>query len=282
MLLLLLAACAGDKPADTDAAPGDTDTADTGAPPGTVELGETCPLTERIGEVILWSVGADAYLEGKVYDAPDPWIGPAELANADCAFHRFSTDSCGTCDDGEVCGFDGACVPERRVLPVTLDVTTGGTTETYTADAVTGDLYGSVGPADAAYALTLTVDGQALAIPEQRLAGLLDGVVVSAAGDSMVPGDLDATWTVPANAGRVRTVIPINHHAAGPTFTRCDVDATAGGFHADAEMLTPLAVVTGLEFQGLQHTTAAAAWVDAGCIDVRLGTRSYDPITWEE
>jgi hypothetical protein len=277
-MLLLLAACAGpgDKPAD-DA---DTDTADTGTPPApTVTLGEACPLAERIGEVALRGQGGSAYVQGRIYDKPDPWIGAPAASTATCDFHQFSTTSCGTCDPGEVCGFDGACVPERRVVPATLTVMRDDATLTFDADATTGDLYGAAGPEDAAYTLTLTVGAQTAELPATDLRLGLGGLTVLGEGDSMAPTALTATWT-PTGGGRVRTVIPINHHAAGPTFTRCDVSGETGTFAADAGMLAPLAVVTGLEFQAVEvDNTAAVRFVD-GCVDVRLGVLLYTSVEW--
>jgi hypothetical protein len=87
-------------------------------------------------------------------------------------------------------------------------------------------------------------------------------------GESNEPTALDLTWTPPADAGRVFTHIPINHHAAGPTYTEREVDASAGALHVDGAMLAPLAVVTGLEFQGVEHRRYAAANTPAGCVEV--------------
>lgn len=268
-------------PGDTDS--GDTDPGDTDVLPGTVVVGERCPLLERIGEIGIWESGTEAYLGGKVYDRPDPWYGPSEQETASCAFHRFSTLSCGECDDGEVCGFSGECEPERRVdTSAVLEVSVNGVTQTFTADAVTGDLYGAVGLPSDRYTLTLTFGGQEVQVPELGLArGLVDLVVV-AEGNSMAPGALDATWSAPSEGGRVSTLIPINHHAAGPTFTRCDVDASVGHFEADAEMLAPLAVITGLEFQGVEHMQTAAAYTALGCVDVRLGMQIYTAVDFTD
>ncbi len=291
--LALLAACKPpiDEPIDTGAddtgAPDtdtdDTDDTDTGEPAVEVVLGERCPLLERVGEVAILGGGADAYLSARIFDRPDPWYGPPELQTSSCAFHRFSTTSCGTCDAGDVCGFEGECVPERRVYTdATLDVTVDGATQTFTADATTGEMYGTVGLPSDRYALTLTFAGQEVVVPELGLAQGLSDVAVTADGDSMAPGDLVGTWTPPSDGGRVGTLIAINHHAAGPTFTRCDVAADVGRFEADAAMLTPLAVVTGIEFQGLEHAQTAAAYTPLGCVDVRLGMQHYVGIDWAD
>jgi hypothetical protein len=70
-------------------------------------------------------------------------------------------------------------------------------------------------------------------------------------------------------------VIPINHHIGGPTFTRCIALESEEGFTASAEMIDPLSVVTGLEFQGLSHEHAVAVQVDGGCVQLTSGTRVY-------
>ena len=78
----------------------------------------------------------------------------------------------------------------------------------------------------------------------------------------------------PAKDGAfVRTTIPINHHAGGPTFTECAAPDGSGAFHADAAMINPLAVKTGLEFQGVEHVFVAAAVTPQGCVEFRFGTK---------
>ena len=250
------------------------------AEPGTVELGATCPIEDRAGEVALWASGADAYLSATLYNRPNPWYGPATVANETCGYHHTDTAACGACEAGFVCGWSGDCDAEARVVTdVTLVVTADGVGQTFTPDGATGQMWGVAGPIGAAYTLTLEVAGETIEVPELALAGELPDAVVTGTGDSMAPQSLDATWT--AATGRVRTTIPINHHAGGPTFTRCDVDAATPGFHASAEMLQPLAVSTGLEFQGIEHTQGAAVTTDAGCIDIRLGVQQYVGVIWE-
>jgi len=261
-LLLVLACATADK-------------ADSGKPatePGTVELGGVCPIGEKVGEITVWASGPDANVSGRVYDRADPWVGAPEAETDTCAFYQFTPDSCGDCAEGTVCAVDGACVPERRVQPVTLDVTADGETTTFVSDATTGDVFGTAGPTDAAYDLRLDIAGEVVEIPAMKVADMLADVVVAGEGDSMAPGALSITWTPPADGGgRVRTRIPINHHAAGPTFTLCQAEASTGAMSATAAMLTPLAVVTGIEFQGVEHANTAAVWVTAGCVDVRFG-----------
>ena len=45
-------------------------------------------------------------------------------------------------------------------------------------------------------------------------------------------------------------------------------------------MTNPLSVLTGLEFQAVEHVSAAAVWVEAGCIDGRVGTRMFSDVSY--
>ncbi len=72
------------------------------------------------------------------------------------------------------------------------------------------------------------------------------------------------------------THIPINHHAGGPTFTECWVEASVHTLQVPGAMLVPLAVETGLEFQGVEHVQVAAAETPAGCVELRA-TYKHNP-----
>ncbi len=112
-------------------------------------------------------------------------------------------------------------------------------------------------------------------LPATVPAGLLSNAVVTIDSDFFSPGPLDATWDVPSEPGWVLSRIPINHHVGGPTFTDCEVPAGDGAFSATEAMIDPLAVITGLEFQGIQHVQAIAIDLDEGCVDVRYGVNQY-------
>lgn len=284
------------SPSDDTSASDDTSTTDdtspsedtsagddtTGEPPP-VEVGAVCALDERIGLVQIWTDGNTAMVYGTVYDGPDPWIGPAELSNEACAFHRFSTSSCGVCDPGQVCAFSGQCVDQRLALTdATIDIVSGGETTSIIADPITGDLYGALLATGDDATVRLRYAGLDVELPALEFAADLEGAAIGAEGDAMTPDFLHAIWTPRDDGSRVRTVIPINHHAGGPTFTVCDVPTASGTFHADGEMLLPLAVQTGLEFQGLDVSQTAAVHTDAGCIEVRVGRQLYVDIEWIE
>lgn len=282
---------AGTDPSATSSGGGSTDGSSSGEPttagesstgdaPITIEPGAVCALGERIGLVEIWSGGGVGSVSGTIYDKADPWIGPAELENASCAFHRFSTTSCGTCEGDEVCSFDGECVAPRLAhTDAVLDVTAAGETVSITADPITGMLYGDV-DGDADLVLRLRYGDVDVELPAVAYAPAPEGLVVVGEGDAMAPESVDASWTPRDDGSRVRTVIPINHHAAGPTFTACDVPTNAGNLHADAGMLVPLATITGLEFQGLDVSHTAAVHLDAGCIEFRIGHQLPGDVTW--
>jgi hypothetical protein len=130
------------------------------------------------------------------------------------------------------------------------------------------------GPSDT-FELSLTVGAHQVALPPLPVAGALSGLAVTVDDDFVSPGPLVTTWTPPGGAGRVGTHIRINHHRKGPTFTECEVPAADAVFEASEPMIDPLAVVTGLEFQGVWHTEGAAVDLPEGCVDVTLGTSVF-------
>lgn len=240
-------------------------------------MGQLCPVESTIGIVQLGGFPAP-YVQVTLYDRTDPWIGEAELSTSTCEFHRYKAGVCTGCKAGEVCSIESACVPEQRtVKDAKLQVTTGASKREYAADATLGGIYSTVdiGNAASSYAMTLSwgdVEIQLAAMPVAS--GKLTDAAVDIAGDSETPGALDATWKPSPSGAFVRSRIPINHHAGGPTFTECAAPESAGAFHADAAMVNPLAVQTGLEFQGLRHEFVAAANTPAGCVEFRFGEQT--------
>lgn len=267
--LALLLAC---DPAATDTA--DTGDGGGGLQPGDVVVGAACPLTDRVGRIGLMRQGASAYLDGQVFASPSPWYGAPALTTPTCEHHVFDAGACGVCDEGLTCGQSGECValPEA-FTDLEVDVTVDGQTQTFQGDAEQGMVFGDAGPAEGSFALTVRFGGQSVEVPAQALPVAELQLSITIEGDSMAPGALDASWTPAAAGSVVRTTIPINHHAAGPTFTSCAADASAGAFHADAEMIDPLAVVTGLEFQGVDHGVVVAAQTEVGCVELFYGGR---------
>jgi len=217
------------------------------------------------------------YVQVSLFDRPDPWVGEAEASTATCEFHRYTPGSCGACEAGKKCSIASECLPERRTIKnVTLEVETVGSVRHYDADSQLGGIYSSldIGDADSSYAMTLSWDETVIVLDATRVAGD-DLASVSISTESTqydMPGALDATWESTSDAF-VRSRIPINHHAGGPTFTECRAPASSGTFHADAAMIDPLAVQTGLEFQGIEHEFVAAAVTPQGCVEFRFGSK---------
>lgn len=267
----------------TDFLEGGGPTGDTGGGPITAVLGQMCALTDMIGQVQLESAGGNLYVNGGLYDRPDPWLGPPAIVNGDCAYHTFNPGVCGGCG-AQVCGFGGTCVPGRNPLTTAaLTVRNGPASEVFNADPVGGWFNGTVtvGTATDAYTLEVAVGSTVVQTPVMTAAsGNLADAVVLVDPDFFSPGPLTASWTPPPDGGVVGSRIPINHHVGGPTFTDCWTDASNGTFHATEPMIDPLAVITGLEFQGLSHVQVAAAETPQGCVEFRMGTTVYVGTTY--
>jgi hypothetical protein len=247
--------------------------------PDAIELGAVCPLDQRIGEVSITAVDeVSASVYGRIFDKPDPWIGPAELDNGSCAFHAFQPGGCEGCSAPQVCAYDGRCVdPRLAYTDASLTLDDGSGEVVLEADPITGDFYGTAAPDAEAIALTLRFGPVEVELPAMTLAADLPDLAVALQGEWTAPMAFDATWTPRDDDSRVHTVIPINHHAQGPTFTVCDVPSNTGAFHAEQAMLVPLAVVTGLEYQGTWVSNTAAVHTSVGCVDVRLGRQADQP-----
>lgn len=241
---------------------------------GKAVMGQLCPVESTIGVVQLAGFPTP-YVQVTLYDRTDPWIGEAELSTSTCEFHHYKAGVCQACQAGEVCSLASMCVPEQRtVKDATLRVSTGTSQREYKADATLGGIYSAldIGNAASSYAMTLSWGDMEVQLDAMPVAGAnLTNAAVDIEGDSEAPGALDATWKASPSGAFVRSRIPINHHAGGPTFTECAAPESAGAFHADAAMVNPLAVRTGLEFQGLRRELVAAANTPLGCVEFRFG-----------
>jgi hypothetical protein len=241
-------------------------------------MGELCPVESTIGIIQLAGFPAP-YVQGTLYDRPDPWIGEPELTTPTCAFHRYTPGVCQPCEADEVCSLESECVVDRRTIKdAVLTVSTGADERQYSADAQLGGIYSTldIGDATSSYEMTLGWGDILIELEAMAVAG---GNVMNAAvtieGTYDAPGALDASWDASATGAFVRSRIPINHHAGGPTFTECAALESAGAFHADAGMIDPLAVSTGLEFQGIEHVFVAAATTPQGCVEFRFGEQMF-------
>lgn len=238
-------------------------------------IGELCPIEATIGVVDL--VSDPLSVQVSLYDRVDPWIAEAELTNPTCEYHHYEPGVC-ACEPGMVCSLQSECIPERRtVKDATLEVRADSEQREYAADSSLGGIYSplDIGEASSSFAMTLRWGDTQITLDAMPVAsGELDDVAVDTESTQYnMPGALDATWRPSRDGAFVRSRIPINHHAGGPTFTECRAPTSAGSFHADANMINPLAVQTGLEFQGMDHVFIAAAQTPQGCVEFRFGTR---------
>ena len=249
-MLWLMLACTPDN--DTgDTAPQDTAAWDTGVTPAE---GLFCDPAEQIGQIMIQRWGSDGTptFDGRIWDQSDPWIDQPTLEEEPCAFYEWSG-----CED----------CPSRSALQA---VATINGVE-YPSDEATGMMWGEVS-SDVFEMSVRFAGGTATAEPLNLLSGL--NPTVTSTGDSDQPGDLEVSWTG-ADSGHVATWIPINHHANPYTWTQCMVEADAAGFTVPEDMVTPLAVSTGLEFQGVWHGEYLAAETDAGCIQFSVQTQYF-------
>jgi len=271
-----------DAARDTADATPDADPGDGDASSGDLTIavpGARCALDERVGliEISAPAFGPNGYVSGAIADRPFPWYGAPELTTDACAFHRQATTACPACDADELCGRDGQCAPApQNRTDVTLTLSAGDDTQTFTSDGTTGDVWGDITLAGGTLAAEITFAGHRVTLAATPFPAQLAGLAGTLAGGYDAPTSLDITWTSDPAGGVVFTHIPINHHAGGPTFTTCAVPASSGAMHVGEAMLTPLAVSTGLEFQGVHHLRFAAAETPYGCVELRItGGQQY-------
>ncbi len=238
-------------------------------------LGSVCAVEERLG-LIQIEVGWSHSVSVTLWDKAHPWYGPPSESNEYCGFHTFDPGICGACPSGTLCSWEGSCEDEPRTNKnATLVMVADDRTYNFSADPTVGGIYGDLEALADSYSLELRFDDvvvRAEGIP--RPVGPLDSAVTFE-GDSMIPGAMNATWTPAGDGSFVGTTVQINHHAGGPTYTSCLAPRSAGAFAASATMMDPLAVITGLEFQGIDHQQVAAADVPGGCLELRVTYREY-------
>lgn len=261
---------------------GSADGGAAGAPTsGVIEAksGQVCSAETKIGTIRLSGFDSMPYVDGSLWDRPDPWIGKPELTTDTCAYHRYKPGNCASCAAGETCSLESKCVPERRTIKdATLRVSTGAAERTYAADAQLGNIYSQldIGDVNSSFEMTLSWgDTEVHVAPMKVGSDQLKNLHVDIAGTSEAPGALKATWAATQPGTSVLSTIPINHHAGGPTFTECSATESSGQFDATADMVDPLSVITGLEFQGVEHAFVAAAITPQGCVDFRFGAQIY-------
>lgn len=206
-------------------------------------------------------------------DRPAPWLTSPESSDSSCFFHRYPVSPNCTCSPSQVCDANDQCVDPPQPVPGLSVTIRGSATETFTGD---GSLYGSLMANDPSYSLEVKGAGLTVTLGASSLPPELNNLEDSLIGTLEAPDGLHISWDSVAGSSRLYTSVPINHHVGTPTFTECDVPASSGQLHIDGAMLRPLAVITGLEFQGVQHVNFAAAELPGGCFEIRF-TRVYPP-----
>ncbi|MFT5584216.1 MAG: hypothetical protein ACI9VR_001801 [Cognaticolwellia sp.] len=275
MIWLLLACTNTPETPDSD---GDTDTELPDDTQVHTPDGAFCRPETHIGHIALQRYGtSDASFYAQIYDTPSPWIGSPAQETADCAYYSYESVLCNGCQAGQQCSVEGECVDTPRTLKdLQLTVSADGQSSTHKADAQ-GLIWGQLAK-ETRFSFTLS-GGLALQSEEMRLPEPITPVVTSG-GDYDTPGDLSVSWQG-STEGWVQTVIPINHHAGSPTFTTCHSPTDQSAFEVPAAMVNPLAVSTGLEFQGLEHGSYAAVETPAGCVQISVVNTVYTSVEFD-
>jgi len=239
--------------------------------------GARCDLASRSGLVQLENSSGTYYLSASFDDRPTPWYGAPELTSEACDFYRFHpAGACPPCGTDELCGIGGTCSKAPlRYTDGRVTLTASSVDETFDAEPTTGEIFGTVTLPGPTFAFELSYGTVRIHVDATTAPGMLDALVGTLEGGYEAPTRLDVAWSTKDVGTEVFTHIPINHHAAGPTFTECSVSGASGGFSVGEAMLEPLAVVTGLEFQGIEHVRFAAAETPAGCVEVQFLERYY-------
>jgi hypothetical protein len=204
-------------------------------------------------------------------DRPSPSVGPATLTSASCSFYDFAPAWPCSCSAAEACSWEGNCVEAAQPADYTLTVTSQSMSQVFD-ETVSGGPVNLPGPQ---FSFTLTVLGQTITVQSVPIPGPLSNADGTLSGDYMTPTAVDLSWTPEVAGTHLLSYTRINHHVSEPTFTDCSVGAESGALHIDGNMLVPLSVVTGLEFQGVQHAQLAAAQLDEGCVQFELSVTQY-------
>jgi hypothetical protein len=262
-IVSLAAGCGGDsdRGVDPDAAIDLT--------PAVAVPAARCARSERIG---LIEISAGKVVRADLYDRTDPWITDPALADSSCGFHSFVPEQCTSCSDEQLCDTEGQCVAiPRRDVEARLVVRAGGEEQVFEAEPVAGELGGAITLPGASFAVEVTAFGQRVTLEvETGVPDPLPEFSASLLGTYDAPEGIEASWDPVAEGSHLFTRIPVNHHAAGPTFTECAVDGSVGSLEVSQAMLEPLAVATGLEFQSFEHIRFAAAETSRGCVELRF------------
>ena len=243
--------------------------------PAIAQIDTRCRTADRIGVVQLVGSGNRIDFYAQMFDDKHPLIDEPTLADAACELHQFGGAFCESCGSGEICGPGGSCVAAPRPgRQLTAQVSSGGGSQQFAESEQLGFVFGEVTLPGPGFAITVESSGQPFVVDQElAIPGPLDGLMVEFTGDGFDDvGTIEATWQPNDGGTDLFTHVPINHHASG-AFTECAVDASVGSLVISEPMLEPLAVVTGLEFQGFEHVRFAAAEGERGCVEFRMHGR---------
>lgn len=270
--LAFAAACGADSHPDRDADPAGGPDAAVDLTPAVAVPGARCAAADRIGIV---EVTVGRIVRADLFDRTDPWIADPARTDSACAFHSFTVEQCDGCGDDQICGVDGRCTAiPRRDVDGRLVLRAGGEEQVFDAEPATGDLGGAITLPGDGFAIEVVAFGQEVRLEtETSVPDLLTGFSASLIGTYDAPEGIEASWDPTPEGSHLFTRIPINHHAAGPTFTECAADGSLGTLRISQPVLEPLAVATGLEFQSFEHIRFAAADTSRGCVEFRFTQR---------
>lgn len=279
LALSLLLACEPDGAAESGTG-GDSDTGPVGDP-ATVSLAGECAMEVDFGGFTVTDNGESTDVAGKVADGVVPIAVLEPIAEAgDCQVLRQNNPHCEpTCDPGQTCDFDGACV----AYPINQDlgtVTIVGLAEVVVMEpAFPGNTYynSTALPHPAITGgVAVRLDMPAGAYGPAELFGVgFESLAVSDAGWSIAEGsDLIVAWSPPTGAearSEVVLSVSIDQHGVSPSSLRC-VFADVGTGTVPAAAITALvgAGVTGFPNGALERRTVDKAAAGAGCLDFTL------------
>ena len=271
-IALILATAAPACGGDDDSDPIEDPDAAVDLTPAVAVPGARCAAEERIGII---EVTPGKIVRADLFDRIDPWLADPARTDAACALHSFTVQQCDDCADDEICDREGECAAIPRRDPAgRLVLRASGDQQVFEAEPATGELGGEITLPGDRFAVEVEAFGQRVTLEEETsVPELLTGFSASLLGDYCAPEGIEASWDPAPEGSHLFTLIPVNHHAAGPTFTECAGDASTGSLSISGPVLEPLAVATGLEFQSFEHVRFAAAETSRGCVELRFSNR---------
>ncbi len=280
LLALSLCACHGDdKEPQESATP--QESAEPDLDPATVPLAGSCPMETDQGGFVVSASEDSTDVSGSVADGVVPASVLEQLgAEGDCVILRRNNPFCDpSCDAGEVCDFEGECLPYPSNQDLGV-VTLSGLVQ----DSVMEPVF----PGNTYYDTTLPFPAMSggelihLSMPE-GVYGPLDlyGVGVEAVDVSDAQWnvedavDLPITWPAPTISvvrSEIVVEIMIHQHGVTPSTLRCTFDDDGEGT-VPGTMISALLDegVSGFPMGTLERRTADSGAAGSGCMDLIVG-----------